>query len=84
MALAPGFRLGPSEVTALIGSGGMGEVSQPRDTKLDRDVALKVLPEHVATDPELLRGCCRRSFTILTDPEVISCGKHSANGPRSP
>ncbi len=45
MALSPGTRLGSYEVTALIGQGGMGEVYRARDTKLGRDVALKVLPE---------------------------------------
>ncbi len=44
MALQPGTRLGPYEVTAQIGVGGMGEVYRARDTKLDRDVAIKVLP----------------------------------------
>ena len=44
MALEPGFTIGPYEVTAKIGEGGMGEVYRARDTKLDRDVALKVLP----------------------------------------
>ena len=48
MALAPGSRLSPYEVTALIGSGGMGEVYRARDTKLHRDVALKVLPDLLA------------------------------------
>ena len=48
MALSRGTRLGPYEVTALIGSGGMGEVYRIRDTRLDRTVAVKVLPEHVA------------------------------------
>ena len=48
MALAPGSRLGPYEVTALIGSGGMGGVYRARDTKLHRDVALKVLPDLLA------------------------------------
>ena len=43
MALSEGSRLGPYEVVGLIGQGGMGEVYQARDTKLDRDVALKVL-----------------------------------------
>ena len=45
MALAPSTRLGPYEVTALISPGGMGEIYRARDTKLDRDVALNVLPQ---------------------------------------
>ncbi len=44
MSLSAGTRLGPYEVTALIGSGGMGEVYRARDTKLNREVAFKVLP----------------------------------------
>ncbi len=48
MALTPGTRLGPYEVTAQIGVGGMGEVYRARETKLDRDVAIKVLPEALA------------------------------------
>ena len=44
MALTPGTRLGPYEIAAQIGMGGMGEVYRARDTKLDRDVAIKVLP----------------------------------------
>ncbi len=47
MALTAGTRLGPYEVTALIGAGGMGEVYRATDTRLDRTVAIKVLPEHL-------------------------------------
>ena len=54
MALSPGSRLGPYEVTAQIGSGRMGEVYRARDTKLGLDVALKVLPDLFADDPEHL------------------------------
>ena len=52
MALAPGTRLGAYEIVGLLGAGGMGEVYRAVDSRLDRQVALKVLPEAVATDPE--------------------------------
>ena len=52
MSLSPSTRLGPYEVVDAIGAGGMGEVYRARDTKMDREVALKVLPEHVAADPD--------------------------------
>ena len=51
MALNPGSRLGVYEVIAKIGEGGMREVYRTRDTKLDRDVALEVLPEAFTSDP---------------------------------
>ena len=54
MPLEPGARLGPYDVTALIGEGGMGQVYQATDTKLNRQVALKILPEAFATDPDRL------------------------------
>jgi len=54
MALSEGTRLGVYEVSAKIGEGGMGEVWRARDTKLDRDVALKVLPEAFTADPDRL------------------------------
>ena len=54
MALSAGFRLGPYSVTAKIGEGGMGEVYRVHDTKLDRDVALKVLTEAFTSDPDRL------------------------------
>ena len=55
MALEVGSRLGHYVVTALIGEGGVGEVYRARDTKLDRDVALKVLPQASTEDPETLQ-----------------------------
>ncbi len=54
MPLTSGSKLGSYEVTALIGQGGMGEVYRARDRKLGRDVALKVLPDVFADDPERL------------------------------
>jgi len=55
MPLPPGARIGPYEILAAIGAGGMGEVYRARDSKLNRDVAIKVLPESVADDGERLR-----------------------------
>jgi hypothetical protein len=52
MTLSPGARLGPYEIVAPLGAGGMGEVYRARDTRLDREVAVKVLHTHLARDPE--------------------------------
>jgi serine/threonine protein kinase len=52
MAILPGTRLGPYEITSAIGAGGMGEVYRARDTRLNRNVALKVLPDVFAHDTE--------------------------------
>jgi serine/threonine protein kinase len=54
MSIQPGTRLGPYEVSAAIGAGGMGEVYRARDTALNRDVAIKVLPEPLAGDADRL------------------------------
>ena len=54
MTLRAGTRLGPYEILAPLGAGGMGEVYRARDAKLERDIAVKVLPESVAGDPEAL------------------------------
>ena len=54
MALAAGTRLGVYEVSALIGEGGIGQVWQATDTQLNRQVALKILPDAFATDPDRL------------------------------
>ena len=71
MPLAPGTRLGHYDVTALLGEGGMGEVYQARDTKLDRDVALKVLPEAFTSDPDRLARFEREAKVLaaLKPPE---------------
>ena len=54
MSLAAGTRVGPYEIVSALGAGGMGEVYRARDTKLRRDVAIKVLPEAVRLDPDRL------------------------------
>ena len=68
MALSVGARLGSYEVTAKIGEGGMGEVYRARDTKLDRDVALKVLPEAFTADPDRLAR-----FGSASGPPALPC-----------
>ena len=66
MALEPGSKLGVYEVTAKIGAGGMGEVYRAHDTTLDRDVALKVLPDAFATDPERLARFQREAQVLAS------------------
>ena len=66
MTLAPGARYGPYEITAKIGAGGMGEVYRARDTRLDRDVALKILPPAFAGDPERLARFESEARTLAT------------------
>jgi Tol biopolymer transport system component len=83
MALAPGTRLGPYEVTAQIGAGGMGEVYQARDTNLKRQVAIKVLPDAVATDPERLARFQREAEVLaaLNHPNIAHIhGLEKADG----
>ena len=74
MALTPGTRLGVYEVTAKIGEGGMGEVYQARDTKLDRDVTLKVLPEAFTADPDRLARFEREAKVLasLNHPNIAA------------
>ncbi len=66
MALSPGARLGVYEVTALIGEGGMGQVFRAHDTRLNRDVALKILPDAVASDPDRLARFTREAQTLAS------------------
>jgi serine/threonine protein kinase len=72
LSLAPGTRLGAYEITAPIGAGGMGEVYRGRDTRLDRDVAIKVLPETFASDPERIARFQREAKTLasLNHPHI--------------
>ena len=83
MPLLPGTTLGPYEVTAKIGEGGMGEVYRARDTTLDRDVALKVLPEGFTSDPERLARFEREAKLLasLNHPNIGSIyGLEEAEG----
>ena len=64
MPLIVGTRLGPYEIAAPIGAGGMGEVYRARDTKLNRDVAIKVLPEAFARDADRLARFTREAQTL--------------------
>ena len=72
MALTPGTRLGVYEITAQIGEGGMGQVYRARDTKLDRDVAIKILPEAFAHDADRLARFQREAKTLasLNHPNI--------------
>ena len=77
MALEVGSRLGHYDVTALIGEGGMGQVYQATDTKLNRDVALKVLPQAFTDDPDRLARFEREAKVLVslnhpTDPRTLS------------
>jgi eukaryotic-like serine/threonine-protein kinase len=74
MSLAAGTRLGPYEILSAIGAGGMGEVYRARDSKLHRDVAIKVLPDLFATDPERLARFTREAQTLasLNHPNIAA------------
>ena len=74
MPLGPGTRLGPYEVVAAIGAGGMGEVYRARDTKLNRDVALKILPHAFAADPDRLARFHREAQVLaaLNRPNIAA------------
>jgi eukaryotic-like serine/threonine-protein kinase len=74
MSLAEGSRLGPYQIIELIGSGGMGEVYRARDVRLGRDVAVKVLPDRLAGDPQALIRFEReaRAVAALSHPNVLA------------
>ncbi len=70
MSLTPGHRIGVYDVIAQIGVGGTGEVYRARDTRLDRDVAIKVLPESLAADPDRIARFEREAKTQNWHPEA--------------
>src|SRR6266436_3104980 len=74
MALNPGTGLGPYEIISALGAGGMGEVYRARDTRLERTVAIKVLPEQFSSDPELKQRFEREARTIssLNHPHICT------------
>jgi serine/threonine protein kinase/Tol biopolymer transport system component len=83
MTLAPGTRLGAYEIIAPIGAGGMGEVYQARDTRLERDVAIKVLPDAFASDPDRIARFQREAKTLasLNHPQIGAIyGLEESNG----
>src|SRR5882724_493408 len=95
MSLSPGTRLGVYEVVAPLGAGGMGEVYRGRDTRLDRIVAIKVLPADLAADPQFRERFDREAKAIsqLNHPnictlfdvgEAVVGRESSVAGPSSP
>ena len=76
MVLSSGTRLGPYEILSAIGAGGMGEVYRAKDTRLDRTVAIKVLPSHLSSNEDLKQRFDREARTIssLSHPHI--CALH--------
>src|SRR6266540_6057661 len=86
MTLEPGTRLGTYEIREAIGAGGMGEVYRARDTRLQRDVALKILPEAFASDPERLARFEREAqmLAALNHPHIAAIhGVEESGGVRA-
>jgi len=86
MPLTAGIRLGPYEIVSPLGAGGMGEVYKARDTRLDRTVAIKILPAHAADDPEFRARFEREAKTIsqLNHPNICALfdvGRAAPEGP---
>ena len=82
MTLEPGTRLGPYEVLSALGAGGMGEVYKARDTRLDRTVAVKILPGALAADPQFRERFDReaRAISQLDHPHICALydvGEHA-------
>src|SRR4030042_4750483 len=82
MALEPGRSLGPYRIVSPLGAGGMGEVYRATDTRLGREVALKVLPERVAESPELRERFEReaRAVASLSHPGILAIHDFGTEG----
>ncbi|MHB8736343.1 MAG: serine/threonine-protein kinase, partial [Terriglobales bacterium] len=82
MPLTPGTQLGPYQVIAALGAGGMGEVYRARDTRLDRTVAIKILPAHLSSNPEARQRFDREARTIssLNHPHICQLYDIGAQG----
>ncbi len=83
MPLKPGTKLGPYEILAPIGAGGMGEVYRAKDTKLKREVALKVLPDYFAGDPGRMARFQREAEVLASlnhahIAQIYGCGRGRA------
>src|ERR1039458_1745221 len=76
MALSSGTRFGPYEILSPIGAGGMGEVYRAKDTRLDRTVAIKVLPSHLSSNPELKQRMEREAKAISALQHANICTLH--------
>lgn len=74
MTLPSGSRMGPYEILSPLGAGGMGEVSRARDARLARDVAIKVLPDSLSSDPGRLRRFEQeaRAASVLNHPNILT------------
>ena len=84
MSLAAGHRLGPYEILAPLGAGGMGEVYRARDPRLERDVAIKVLPEHFADDADSLARfqAEAKAVAALSHPNIVAIHDTGQQGDR--